>query len=88
MERRNWSLKALSELKYIDSLDSELRAESLQKWVISYLTHNKIEEFDLNTQELNSLSELFYKNIAFLKTHRNDMKEAIDNHKKIREFLK
>jgi len=88
MERRDWSLKALSELKYIDSLDSELRAESLQKWVKSYLTHNKIEEFDLNIQDLNSLSELFYKNISFLKNHRNRMKEAIDNHKKIREFLK
>jgi len=88
MERRNWSLKALSELKYIDSLDSELRAESLQKWVESYLSRNKIEDFDLNIQDLNSLSELFYKNISFLKNHRNSMKEAIDNHKKIREFLK
>lgn len=88
MERRDWSLKALSELKYIDSLDSELRAESLQKWVELYLTHNKIEEFDLNIQDLNSLSELFYKNISFLKNHRKDMKHQINNHKKIREFLK
>jgi len=88
MERRDWSLKALSELKYIDSLDSELRAESLKKWVELYLTNNTIEEFDLSIHDLNSLSELFYKNISFLKNHREDMKSQINNHRKIREFLK
>jgi len=88
MERRNWSLKALSDLKYIDSLDPELRAESLNAWFKLYLTNNKIEDFDLEIQDLNSLSELFYKNISFLKEHRIDMKTQIDNHKRIREFLK
>ena len=88
MERRNWSLKALSELKYLDSLDSESRAESLKDWVEKYLTDNDISDFDLALKDLNSLSELFYKNITFLKNHRKDMKKAIDNHKKIREFLK
>ena len=43
MERRNRSLKALSELRYIDTLDSELKAESLKKWVESNLTDNNIE---------------------------------------------
>jgi len=88
MERRNWSLKALSELKYIDSLDSEQRAESLKDWVERNLTDNSISDFDLELKDFNSLSELFYKNITFLKNHRKDMKEAINNHKKIREFLK
>jgi len=88
MERRNWSLKALSDLRYLDSLDSELRAESLKSWAETYLSHDKIEDFDLNIQDLSSLSELFYKNISFLKNHREDMKKQIDNHKKIREFLK
>jgi len=88
MERRNWSLKALSDLRYLDSLESELKAESLKAWVELYLSENSIEDFDLNINDLNSLSELFYKNISFLKNHRKNMKREIDNHKKIREFLK
>ena len=88
MERRNRSLKALSELIYIDSLDDDIKAQRLEKWVEKYLRDNDIADFDLELKDFNSLSELFYKNIAFLKNHRNDMKKAIDNHKKIREFLK
>ena len=88
MERRNRSLKALSELKYIDSLDSDLRAESLKEWVELNLEKNNIEEFDLEKEDLDSLAELFYKNITFMKKHRQNMKKQIDNHKKIREFLK
>jgi len=88
MERRNWSLKALSDLRYLDSLEFELKAESLKAWVELYLSENSIEDFDLNINDLNSLSELFYKNISFLKNHRKNMKREIDNHKKIREFLK
>ena len=88
MERRDRSLRALSELRYIDSLDSEQRAESLKKWVVKYLTETKIEDFELQIDDLHSLSELFYKNISFLKEHRKNLKFEIDNHKKIREFLK
>ena len=88
MERRNRSVKALSELRYIDSLESEEKAESLKEWVIKYLSESKIEDFDLSLDDLNALSELFYKNIIFLKQHRENMKFEIDNHKKIREFLK
>ncbi|PIF04637.1 MAG: hypothetical protein CSA86_01265 [Arcobacter sp.] len=88
MERRDRSLKALLELRYIDSLDSDMRASSLQSWVESYLQNgNKIEDFDLDIQDLNSLSELFYKNIIFLKEHRESMKQTLDTQKKIREFL-
>jgi len=88
MERRDWSLKALLDLRYADSLESEQRAEALKSWVELYLSHETIENFDLNLKDMNSLSELFYKNISFLKNHREDMKKQIDNHKKIREFLK
>jgi len=86
MERRNRSLKALKELTYIDTLDSELRAQSLQKWVETNINNN--ENFDLELEDKKTLSELFYKNITFMKNHRKNMKEEIDNHKKIREFLK
>jgi len=88
MERRDRSLKALSELQYLDSLESEQRAEALSKWVVKYLTEGKIEDFDLPLDQLNTLSELFYRNYTFLRQHRKDMKTEIDNHKKIREFLK
>ena len=87
MERRNWSLKALRELKYIDTLDPELRAESLKEWVETNID-NATEEFDLELKEKKTLSELYYKNIAFMKEHRANMKQEIDYHKKIREFLK
>ena len=87
MERRDRSLAALADLRYLDNLKSEQRAESLKKWVLKHLTENKIEDFDLPLNDLKTLSELFYKNISFLKQHRKDMKYEIDNHKKIREFL-
>ena len=88
MERRNRSLKALKELEYIDVLDPELRASSLNKWVETYLVESSIEDFDLKLEELKKLYELFFKNIAFMKKHRINMKHEIDNYKKIREFLK
>jgi hypothetical protein len=87
MERRNRSLGALKELVYIDSLDDELRASLLDKWVTSNLVNFKIEDFDLELAELKKLHELFYKNITFMKKHRTNMKLEIDNYKKIREFL-
>lgn len=87
MERRNRSIEALQELRYIDSLDPEQRAESLRNWVEVNLSQKSIEDFDLELTDLNNLSELFYKNISFLKQHRKNMKHQIDNHKKIREFL-
>ena len=38
---------ALSELTYIDSLDSFEKADALVTWYQDYLTNNKIEDFDL-----------------------------------------
>ncbi|MGB5792140.1 hypothetical protein [Poseidonibacter sp.] len=87
MERRNRSLKALSDLQYIDSLDSELRANQLLSWVEKNLSKNKIEDFDLDLESLKKLSELFYKNLNFLKNYRQSMKHQIKNQNKIREFL-
>ena len=87
MERRNWSLKALKSLQYIDSLEADQRASSLQKWVEDYLVNNQIEDFDLELKDLETLSELFFKNISFLKQYREKMKIQIDEQKKIREFL-
>ena len=40
MERRNWSLKALGELIYIDSLDSFEKADALVRWNDDYLKEN------------------------------------------------
>lgn len=87
MERRNRSLKALESLQYIDSLDSELRASSLQKWVENYLVQNDIKDFDLELKELEKLSELFYTNISFLKKHKQNIQSQLGNQTKIREFL-
>ena len=88
MERRDRSLKALSELRSIDGLDDDNRAVQLDKWVKNYLTQGDIKDFDLNLKSLHVLSELFYKNIQFMKKYRANMKLQIDNHRKIREFLR
>jgi hypothetical protein len=88
MERRNRSLRALDRLKYVDSLESTAKADGLLEWVNEYVTHTSIEEFDLEFKELKLLSELFYKNINFLKQHRIEMKSTLDSHHKIKEFLR
>jgi hypothetical protein len=88
MERRDRSLKALKELYYIDSQEPALRAKLLDSWVDENLVKSKIDDFDLELSDLKKLYELFFKNIAFMKQHRVDMKKEIDNYKKIREFLK
>jgi len=87
MERRNRSLEALNRLKYIDTLDDEMRASLLFQWNDDYLSSVNIEDFDLDINDLKVLSELFYKNINFMKKHRINMKFEIDNFKKIRNFL-
>lgn len=88
MERRDWSVKALSELKYIDSLDSYERADALVSWYDEYLSTNKVSDFDLQMSELEQLSELFYKNIDFLKTHKEVTKEDLEKTKRLKEFVK
>jgi len=88
MERRDRSLKALQELTYIDSQESAIRAKLLDSWVDENLVKTKIDDFDLKLSDLKRLYELFFKNIAFMKQYRIDMKKEIDNYKKIRAFLK
>ena len=87
MERRDWSLKALDEFKYIDSLDANEKAEQLQYWVKKYITITPIEDLDLTYEELKTLEELFFKNIKFLKKHQESIKTELDKNKKIKQFL-
>jgi hypothetical protein len=87
MERRNWSLKALEELIYIDSLDSYEKADSLVNWYQKYLSNSDITNLDLELKDLKKLSELFYKNINFLKDHKNQTREDIIANKKMQRFL-
>lgn len=88
MERRNWSLKALEELIYIDSLDSFEKADSLIRWNKEYLSENTISDFDLELYDLKRLSELFFKNINFLKNHKEDTRKELVNLQKMKKFLK
>lgn len=88
MERRDWSLKALSELTYIDSLDSFEKADALVRWHNNYLTENSINDFDLEIEDLKKLQELFFKNINFLKEHKEETRQELVNIKKMQQFLK
>ena len=88
MERRDRSLKALTELVYIDSLDSFTKAEALVKWHEDYLTNDTIENFDLELNELKQLEELFFKNINFLKNHREEIRLELIKTQKMKRFLK
>jgi len=87
MERRDWSLKALEELNYIDSLDTEERAQALVRWNNKYLIETKITDFDLEQDDLLKLSELFYKNIDFLKTHKEEVRQSMVENRKMKRFL-
>jgi hypothetical protein len=88
MERRNRSLEALNRLQYIDSLDDELRGESLKHWVQKYLTDEDIiSQLDLSQNELEIFSELFYKNINFLKQKRDSIQKELKQNQNIQKFL-
>jgi hypothetical protein len=87
MERRNWSLKALKELIYIDSLDSSLKADSLVRWHKKYLEENNIQDFDLELEDFKYLKELFFKNINFLKNHKEESRLELIKMKKMKRFL-
>ena len=88
MERRNRSLKALKELIYVDSLDSYSKADALVTWYNEYLQDGKIENFELELFELKQLEELFFKNINFLKTHKEETRQELLNIQKMKRFLK
>lgn len=88
MERRNWSLKALNELTYVDSLESSEKADALVRWYENYLTNNTIEDFDLELKDLEKLQELFFKNINFLKAHKEETRLELVKMQKMKRFLK
>lgn len=88
MERRDWSLKALSELIYIDSLESFEKADALVKWHKNYITDDSIENFDLELVDLKKLEELFFKNINFLKKHKEETRQELIKIQKMKKFLK
>jgi len=87
MERRNWSLEALSKLNYIDTLEPYDRAYSLQLWTTEYMVDDFLSKLDLKENELKSFSELFYKNIAFLKEHKLSIYQELNQNKNIKKFL-
>ena len=87
MERRDRALKVLEELVYIDSLDSYDRADALVSWHKKYLTDTKISDFDLELKELKKLSELFYKNLKFLKEHKEQVRNDMTSNRKMQKFL-
>ena len=88
MERRNWSLKALNELVYIDSLDSFAKADALVKWYNDYLSKDSISDFDLELEDLKKLEELFFKNINFLKIQKEETRLELVKMQKMKRFLK
>jgi len=86
MERRDRSIKALEELRYIDSLDSFERADALVKWYNKYLLDNDITSFDLELEDLKILQELFHKNIEFLKNHKETTRKEMVKNRKVKKF--
>lgn len=88
MERRDWSLKALNELTYVDSLELSEKADALVRWHENYLTNDTIEDFDLELKDLKRLQELFFKNINFLKIHREETRQELVKMQKMKRFLK
>ena len=88
MERRDRSLKALKALEYVDSLDSFDKADALVRWYDNYLVEDSIENFQLEIEELKKLEELFFKNINFLKKHKEETRIELLNTQKMKRFLK
>lgn len=88
MERRNWSLTALKNLRIIDSLDDFDRANALIIWVEKYIPdENSFLNFDLELEDANTLMELFYRNIEFMKEHRERTKEQLQEMRNLKKFI-
>lgn len=77
MERRDYSNKGLEKLIHITSLEDEQRASELVLWIDEYLTKNLVTDFDLEHDDLLKLSELFYRNLNFLKSYKEQTKEEL-----------
>lgn len=88
MERRNWSLEVYNKLKYIDSLEQYDKAYALQVWASTYLEDDFLNKIDLEIKDLEFFSELFYKNINFLKKHKDEVFKELNKNKDIQKFLK
>ena len=88
MERRDWSIKLLKELIYIDSLDSYEKANNLVSWYSEYFSKSSINDLDLELSDLKILEELFYRNINFLKEQQKEASEELKNIKKMKSFIK
>ena len=88
MERRDWSIKLLKELIYIDSLDSYEKANNLVSWYTEYFSKSSINDLDLELNDLKIVEELFYRNINFLKEKQKQAGEELKNIKKMKSFLK
>lgn len=89
MERRDWSLKALQELRFLDSLDDQERADGLVRWGTKYISNEEGSfDFDLDIEDLKTLSELYYKNLQFLKNYKTQMQEEMRKNRKMQTFLK
>ena len=89
MERRNRSLEALQELRYIDTIEEdEIRGKSLINWVKKYLESDEfLTDLDLTLVELENFSELFYKNINFLKEQKDYLKTQLNTTNQIKKFF-
>jgi len=86
MERRDWSLKALDRLIYVDSHDDDTRASLLLNWCNEYLDDNFLDKLHLDTDDLKKFHELFYKNINFLKEHTESIRKELNITKDLRKF--
>ncbi|MCJ8328050.1 MAG: hypothetical protein MJK08_13225 [Campylobacterales bacterium] len=87
MERRNRSIKALDELKFISYLEEDEKAQRLILWANKYLEKGNINDFDLELKDLESLSELFYSNLEFLNIKKDKTKDELDQSKKLKKFM-
>lgn len=87
MERRNRSLEAYQQLKYIDTLDDEERAFQLQRWVEKYISSDNKLDFDLEFNDLKILLELFYKNLDFIKKFNANLQKQMIETQKMKTYL-
>ena len=88
MERRDWSLNALNELKDIESFDDEIKANSLVNWGNKYLNDiNSIKDFELTQDEIELFLELLYKNINFMKNMRDNLKQELLQIKGMQQYI-
>ncbi|WP_419771296.1 MAG: hypothetical protein ACNI3C_05775 [Candidatus Marinarcus sp.] len=87
MERRDWSLEAMKELIFIDSLDEQQKAAGLLRWAEKYIAEDGIFNFDLELKDLQRLSELFYKNIKFLQAYNQEIQTNMVQNKNLKAFL-